>query len=286
MGRDTICTTAHFLEKNQLYETEKPYSLRFPPPDGFPRQNTRLEEYEINVRDVRELEPLSFEVEGCTVLNLQSSMKYKDYDDEEKVKGIYLREVSIQLREYFGASKVQIFEHRIRRRHINFPIATGNSYQYDQPTSVVHVDTTLDWVLSMVRRLNPDSAEDMLKSRVQCVNVWKPISGPVKDWPLALCSAATIDPAKDLEPCDLVYSDYVVENMQTYHTDQQKWFFMSDQLPNEAWVFLQADSNPGAVPVPHVAIPLPEASPGAFPSRESIELRALVYYEALGDKRD
>jgi hypothetical protein len=79
-------------------------------------------------------------------------------------------------------------------------------------------------------------------------SVWKPISGPVKDWPLALCSAQTIDPTKDLEPCDLVYPGYVVENMQTYHTDQQTWFYMSDQMPDEAWVFLQADTNPGAVP--------------------------------------
>jgi hypothetical protein len=70
----------------------------------------------------------------------------------------------------------------------------------------------------------------------------------VKDWPLALCSAKTVNPIEDLEPCDLVYPDYVVENMQIYHTDQQKWFYVSDQMPNEAWVFLQADTKPGAVP--------------------------------------
>jgi len=35
--------------------------------------------------------------------------------------------------------------------------------------------------------------------------------------------------------------------------------------------------------VPHVAIPLPEVSPGDCPPRESIELRALVYYGAFKD---
>jgi hypothetical protein len=139
MGTDIIRTTAHFLAQNDLYETEKPYSLRFPPPEGFPRQSTKLEEHEIDVQDVRKSGPLSFAVEGCTVLNLQSSMEYDDYDDEEKVKDIYLREVANRLREFFGASKVQIFEHRVRKRHVNFPIATGESYQYDQPTSVAHV---------------------------------------------------------------------------------------------------------------------------------------------------
>ncbi|RDW60546.1 hypothetical protein BP6252_11929 [Coleophoma cylindrospora] len=277
---DTIHTTAHFLSPIDLYKTEKPYSLRFPPPDGFPRQSTKLEEHKIVVRDVRKSRPLSFAKEGCTVLRLDSRMKYDDYEEEQTIKDVYLSEVSHLLRQFFGATKVQIFEHRVRKRHVNFPIATGELYEYDQPTSVVHVDTTLDWVLSMVRRLNSEQAEGMLEGRVQCVNVWRPINGPVKDWPLALCSARTIDPVQDLEPCDLVYPDYVVENMQVYHRDQQQWFYMSDQMPDEAWVFLQADTKPEGVPVPHVAIPLPDIRSKNWPPRESIECRALVYYGA------
>jgi len=88
------------------------------------------------------------------------------------------------------------------------------------------------------------------------LSVWKPIVGPVRDWPLALCSADTIDPNQDLEPCDLVYSDYVVENMQTYHNDKQRWFYLSDQMPNEAWVFLQADTRPQFVPGLHISAAL------------------------------
>jgi len=141
MGADVIHTTAQFLSQNDLHKTEKPYALRFSPPEGFPRQSTKLEEHKIKVQDVRKLGPLSFAKEGCTVLNFQSVMKYDDFDDEEKVKRVYLREVANNLKDFFGASKVQIFEHRIRKRHMSFPIATGESYQYDQPTSVVHVGT-------------------------------------------------------------------------------------------------------------------------------------------------
>lgn len=79
-------------------------------------------------------------------------------------------------------------------------------------------------------------------------SIWKPISGPTRDWPLALCSADTFDPSKDLEPCNLVHSGYTVENMQVYHTDKQKWFYISNQMPDEAWIFLQADTKPGATP--------------------------------------
>jgi len=138
-GQNTIRTKAHFLAKDDLYKTEKPYSLRFPPPAGFPRQSTKLEEHDIIVRDARSTGTLNFTVEGCTVLDIQTSMSYEDYNNEDRICKIYLNEVATRLRKFFDASKVQIFEHRVRKRHENFPTATGAPYQYDQPTSVVHV---------------------------------------------------------------------------------------------------------------------------------------------------
>lgn len=140
---DIIRTKAHFLSPIDAYKTEKPYSLRFPPPEGFPRQSTKLEEHPIDVQDVRKSGLPSFAKEGCTVLQLQSLMNYDDYDDDETIKKVYLREVSHRLREFFGAAKVQVFEHRVRKRHVNFPIATGELYEYDQPTSVVHVGKSI-----------------------------------------------------------------------------------------------------------------------------------------------
>ena len=79
----------------------------------------------------------------------------------------------------------------------------------------------------------------------QVCSVWKPLKGPVKDWPLALCDPTSVD-AMDLEAADLVYHDYVVENRQIYRKPGQKWYYISDQQPNEAWIFRQSDSKPGA----------------------------------------
>lgn len=121
----------------------------------------------------------------------------------------------------------------------------------------------------------------------------------MRDWPLALCDATTVAPEKDLEPADLVYADYVIENCQIYHTNRQKWYYLSDQTESEAWVFRQTDSKRGAGPgehgllpnqeylenmlteitgVPHSSFPNPEVS-GDDPPRESIEVRAIVYYD-------
>lgn len=41
------------------------------------------------------------------------------------------------------------------------------------------------------------------QGRVQIVNVWRPIKGPLLDAPLAVCDAASIN-ANDLVPSDLV----------------------------------------------------------------------------------
>lgn len=110
-----------------------------------------------------------------------------------------------------------------------------------------------------------------------------------------MCDPDTINPDTDLEPCDLVYADYVVENRQLYHSDKQRWLYLSNQMPNEAWVFLQSDTDtttkPGKkllihihgaglinITVPHTAFPVANLRAGDNVIRESIEVRALIYY--------
>lgn len=101
----------------------------------------------------------------------------------------------------------------------------------------------------MAQQLNPSRTSQLRTAHIQCVNVWKPIVGPVRDWPLALCSSASIDdPTTQFEPCDLVYPDYVVENRQVYHSEACDWFYASDMMPHEAWVFLQSDTDESTKP--------------------------------------
>ncbi|KAL1302193.1 hypothetical protein AAFC00_002623 [Neodothiora populina] len=273
-----ISSQVYFLKKDPKYDTVKPYSLRFTPPAGFPRANVELEAHDITIEDVRPVvKELSLKKNGFSIMPLESSMQYEDFNDKDKVIDVYLRELSNTLRQYLGATRVQIFEHTIRKRHEIFPISTGEPYQYNQPTSMAHVDTTVPWAVSMARTLNDGNNDVTTNGHLQCVNVWKPIIGPVRDWPLAMCDPRTVVPKEDHEPCDLVYPDYVVENLQLYFRPTHRWVYLSDQQVSEAWVFVQSDTENGQVAVPHTSFPNPLASPDD-PSRESIEARALVYY--------
>ncbi|KAL1638134.1 hypothetical protein SLS58_008971 [Diplodia intermedia] len=253
-GEAGVLSHAHFLQRDDLYTKEKPYSLRYTPPEGFPRANIRLERHDIRVRDVRAVkDELSFERDGCEIVHLSSQMKYADWDDDSTIKSVFLREVADHLRKALNAQHVQIFEHTVCI--VPDPVIQELTMERD---------TTVPWVLDMVRSLNPETAEEIMKHRIQCVksvyqigrtdaaltqiSVWKPLVGPIRDWPLAMCDPRSMNVDQDLEPCDLVYPDYVVENQQVYFSDAFEWAYLSDQQPNEAWIFLQSDTDPYGKP--------------------------------------
>ncbi|KAF2656294.1 putative CmcJ-like methyltransferase [Lophiostoma macrostomum CBS 122681] len=272
---DYMESRTNFLRHDALYEAEKPYSLRFEPPPNFASSNIKLENHPITVRNIRACQsPPKLTRNGFGIVPFHSRMGYDDFEDDELVKEVYLREAADLLRVLLGANKVQIFEHTVRKQHETFPISTGEAYRWNQPTSIAHVDTTVQWAVDMAAQLNSDQP-DITAERIQCVNLWKPIKGPVQDWPLALCDPESVDLNRDLEPCDLVYPDYVVENRQLHWNEEQKWWYCDQQQVDEAWVFLQSDTASTTKPVPHTAFPV-EGHVGE--ARESIEVRALLYY--------
>ena len=113
---DTVHSNTHFLRRGALYDTEKPYSLRFTPPDGFPRANINLEKQDITIHDIRRKKStFNFQRDGFAILNFESKMTYEDYDSEEIVKEVLLKEIANALKALLGAQHVQIFEHTVRR---------------------------------------------------------------------------------------------------------------------------------------------------------------------------
>lgn len=165
----TVHSTVNFLQRDARYAAEKPYSLRFTPPDAFPRANIKLENHSISIKDIRTRpEPFTFQANGFQILPFKSQMQYTDFENDEIVKRIYLREAADLLLRFLGAQKVQIFEHTVRKRHTEFPISTGEAYRWNQPTSIAHVDTTTQWAVDMARQLNPGN-EEIGRHRIQCV---------------------------------------------------------------------------------------------------------------------
>src|SRR5947207_299795 len=104
------------------------------------------------------------------------------------------------------------------------------SLQTNVVTGLPHVLADMNSLVPMtgpqrVRDLLPDEADELLKGRVQVVNVWRPIKGPLQDSPLAVCDATTIR-SEDLVPSDLVYPHRVGETYSVKYNPEHQWFYV------------------------------------------------------------
>lgn len=256
----------------------KPYHMIHGDFEGLPRSNISREWHDTTFEDVRAYLPeLSFNDTGFTVRKLQSKMAYEDFDDDHKVWSVYFKELETHLQDFLGAREVEFFRYGIRRRHAEFPVSTGQEYEFAQPTSIAHVDATLDSTKQEMTKLFGDRAEDLTSRRFQWINVCRPLRGPVNDWPLCFCDASTLL-SSDVHATDMVYPDYFTENQSISFNVSQKWYFLSDHSADEIIIFKQSDSKSDAVSgVPHCSFANPSAGKAESP-RESIEARALVMY--------
>lgn len=112
-----------FLARVPLYDEVKPYRLKFVPPSGLPESNIQVEQHDISIHDVRTLDRgLDLQKDGFAFLPFKSAMHYEDFDDDEKIKHVYLKELAQSLKTSLSASRVQIFEHLVRKTHRYFKV--------------------------------------------------------------------------------------------------------------------------------------------------------------------
>lgn len=115
MTRKDVTTSVCCLDKLELYNTVKPYELRFFPPSDFPRTNLKYTKYEgIEVEDMRGREDeLSVEKNGYTLMKIDVPMEAEDFSDRDKLRSIYLPLVAERLKEHLGASRVQVHDYLV-----------------------------------------------------------------------------------------------------------------------------------------------------------------------------
>ena len=110
-------------------------------------------------------------------------------------------------------------------------------------------------------------------------SIWKPLRGPVENSPLALCDRRTVR-AEECIANDIV-SDLNATATETYHlhhSPHHKWYYISGQTDEEAWIFQQTDSRLFGQGVPHTSFEDPAfESDGTLP-RGSIEVRIVAYF--------
>lgn len=151
---------------------------------------------------------------------------------------------------------------------------SDNSY----PARFAHVDVSDATARAFSRRSCPEGRDFR---RAAHYNVWRVLSAPPQDVPLALCDARSLD-GGELIGADAVFDrpegDWQFEGYVVAHAVAHRWHWFPDMALDEAIVFKTHDSaSDVARCVPHVAFDDPAVPAGSVP-RISAEIRAIAYW--------
>jgi len=245
-----------------------PFNYVSTPPEGQPVRNFGENVRNVNIQDIRGSESsFSLNTSGFTTISsVPSKVTYEDWESDDIVKAKYYPEVeSLLLKNVPGAKRVYFFDHTIRRTR---PGAERG------PVTRAHIDQTTKSAIKRVQTHMGDEAEELLKDRIRLINIWRPLKGPVKAFPLAMADSTTV-PEADLVGVEHRYDTFVGETAGVRHSDGQKWWYLSGMNSDERILLQCFDTRGGKARVAHTAFVDPRSPEGE--GRESIEVRALVF---------
>jgi hypothetical protein len=119
-------------------------------------------------------------------------------------------------------------------------------------------------------------------SRWAMYNLWRAVTPPPQDFPLAVCDARSVAPDDEVTVTALTVElgDVHVRHDTTsyvYNSDH-RWHYFRDMTPGEVLVFKAHDTDTTrSGRVPHTAFTDPTCPPGT-PTRASVETRALALF--------
>jgi hypothetical protein len=252
----------------------KPYTYQYDPPEGTERRGGDFVERVVEITDARPLRgALSLDVQGFELLH--SPTLARDLYNARELESIYQPEIGQLVKRVTGADKVVVFDHTIRSNAEGHRGATG----IREAVRRVHNDYTDKSAPQRIRDLlPPDEAERRLKKRYAFINVWRPISGPLEEAPLALADARTLR-RDDLVASDLIYRDRLGEIYAIAERPGQRWFYFPHMTRDEVVLIKCYDSDPSKAKLSaHTAFDDPTAPANPRP-RESIEVRTIAFWD-------
>ncbi|ORY79516.1 hypothetical protein BCR37DRAFT_394240 [Protomyces lactucae-debilis] len=237
------------------------------------RSNFTEENHRLTIHDLSdpatELKP-SLDVNGFEVVS--HAAVEKDFLNEEAIKSGYYKEMEEFLKGHTGASRIFLFDHTIRK---------PNTLRGPYPR--VHVDQTTKAAYKRVEKHLPELASSLIQKRFQIINMWRPIENPAYKHPLAFADFSSVDVKQDSFATDRIDLDNPgVEPGETValaYNEAHRWYYHKD-LATDQVVLIKCFDSDGTVATfsPHTAFVDDQSDPSK-PERQSIELRALVFYD-------
>ncbi|MGB0847809.1 MAG: CmcJ/NvfI family oxidoreductase [Thiolinea sp.] len=221
------------------------------------------------VHDAREnTERFNLDEHGFVLLNHEVAPA-QAFSDDRAITQHYYPEISALLREYLQATAVIIIDHTQR--------SSQPTPGLRRTAAHVHNDYTAASCWQRLRdSVGDKQAAAWAERRLLQVNVWRPLTEPVRVAPLGLLDGRSVA-FGDLVPSPIIYPERRGEIYSVRHNPHHRWHYFSQMRCDEVLLFKGYDSaENGAVKfTPHAAFKHPDSKPDD-PPRRSIEVRTLV----------
>jgi hypothetical protein len=242
-------------------------------------------------RDLLKLDPRKIAIEDARTLVKAPSLVHEgfelvvhsseieDFKDTAEVARLHPQEIERLLLEVAGADYVVIPGPGVLR--FGEGSKDAGKYSNSLPARFIHVDVSDSTAKQFAHRSMPKKLGRALR-RFAHYNVWRALSPPPQDIPLAICDARSVALA-DLICADAVFDvedkpEWSFEGWVVRHNSEHRWSYFSGMTRDEAIIFKTNDSDPTQPHcVPHSAFDDPSC-PKGVPTRASIEMRGIAYW--------
>lgn len=195
--------------------------------------------------------------------------------DDEQIRSIYYPECAELVKAVTGASRVHIFNHKVRRGPTQWHHLGLQNLANRGPVTKTHVDQSYDGAERRLRWELPGEADELVGRRYQIINVWRPIKPILKD-PIAVADSHSV-PDADLVGAEMTEDGFVGESWVVRHNPDHRWYYKSAMTPQDVLLIKCFDSSKEvARRALHSAFEDPSFRD--CESRQSIELRCLVLH--------
>jgi hypothetical protein len=205
-----------------------------------------------------------------------------DYLDTAQLEGVYFAEIRALIRAVTGARAVAIAATPFVR--FSERSAQSGRLKNSRPARFVHIDYGDVRGKALAEQIFATLDErDWHYRRFAHYNVWRVLTPPPQDIPLAVCDARSLH-GEDQIAAIAVFDfagvpERTAESLVLRFNSAHRWHYFRDMTPDEVLIFVTNEGDPTRPHhVPHTAFDDPTC-PANSVARASIEIRTVAYFD-------